>query len=179
MATSREASLGDSARDANNPHALIKRDGTGSGYSKVHSHPFRRAGVAIVRRTRGDLRPARYCCHVGPDVSPRGRSPVPTTACRYDPGMMGPTIWRAYERRRECHQLARMGVGHQKSADPSHGPHTPLISPLAIICPFLFYSWWQIVSRGRGLLMASAHNFTGGNSSWVCRVGTLVRPYGL
>ena len=50
-----------------------------------------------------------------------------TTACWYDPGMMGPTSQRAYKRQRKHHQSARMGVGHQKSAGPSHGPHVPLI----------------------------------------------------
>ena len=49
------------------------------------------------------------------------------TACWYDPGMMVTTSWRAYERRRKHHLSARMVVGHQKSAGPSHGPHAPLI----------------------------------------------------
>ena len=82
--------------------------------------------MATVRRIAGDLHPARHCCHACPDLSPRGRRTVPTTACLYDPETAGPTRQWGYRRRQERHKTHPLGLGPQESAGPSHGPHTPL-----------------------------------------------------
>ena len=69
---------------------------------------------------------ARHCCHACPDLSPRGRRTVPTTAYLYGLETAGPAHQRGYRRRRERHKDGPMGVGPLESAGPFHGPRTPL-----------------------------------------------------
>ena len=86
---------------------------------------LRRAGMATVRRIDGDIHPAWHCYNACPNLSPRGRRTVPTTACLYGPEMAGPTRQWGIEdgksaTRRTSWESAR------ESASPSHRPHTPL-----------------------------------------------------
>ena len=82
--------------------------------------------MATVHRINGDLHAARHCCHACPDLSPRGRRTVPTTAYLYGPETVGPIRQREYRRRREHHEDGPVGVGPLESVGPSHGPRTPL-----------------------------------------------------
>ena len=68
----------------------------------------------------------RHCCHPAPNLSLSGRRTVPMTAYQYGPETAGPACQREYRRWREHHKDGPVGVGPQESADPSHGPRTPL-----------------------------------------------------
>ena len=102
-------------------------DGTGYGHRVAHPPPAYEGLAWLQCAVSLEISiVARHCCHACPDLSPRGRRTVPTTACLYGPEMAGPTRQWGYRRRQERHKTDPLGVGPQESASPSHGPHTPL-----------------------------------------------------